>query len=115
MKPPAWVDVVFLRTWWRYRPAETPWVTFPYHAFNLFEGTAWVVLSILVLDRYRRKRRSPIELAYALAFFAFGLTDFREAYALDSWLLWLKLLNLIALFRLRWAVIHRFYPESRLY
>jgi hypothetical protein len=112
---PEWVDVLFLRTWWRYRPDETPWVAVPYHAFNLFEGTAWVVLSILVLRRYRVSRRSPVEVAYSLAFFTFGLTDFREAYALDSWLIWVKLLNLIVLFRLRSVVIRRFYPGSKLY
>jgi hypothetical protein len=111
----GWLDLLFLRAWWRYRPDETPWVSVPYHAFNLFEGTAWLVLSILVLGRYLKGRRSGIEVAYSLAFFTFGLTDFREAYALDSWLIWVKLINLIVLFRLRTVVIRRFYPGSKLY
>ena len=60
-------------------------------------------------------RRSPLEIGYALAFVTFGLTDFREAYALDSWLIWLKLVNLLVLLRFRGLVIRRFYPESKLY
>jgi len=111
-----WVDLLFLRAWWRYRPGETPWVSVPYHAFNLFEGTTWVVLSALVLRRYwGAAGRSPIEVVYGLAFFTFGLTDFREAYALDSWLIWVKLVNLILLLWLRAVVIRRFYPASKLY
>lgn len=115
MRVPAWVDLLFLRSWWRYRPRETPWVSIPYHAFNLFEGAAWLVFAGLVLRRSLRGRRAPIEAAYALAFLTFGLTDFREAYALDSWLIWVKLVNLIVLLRLRAVVIARYYRESKLY
>src|SRR5689334_13379304 len=109
MRVPAWVDLLFFRTWWRYRPRETPWVSVPYHAFNLCEGCAWLVFAGLVLGRSLRNRRSPIELWYALAFVTFGLTDFREAYVLDSWLIWVKLANLIVLWRLRATVLARFY------
>jgi hypothetical protein len=45
----------------------------------------------------------------------FGLTDFREAYAMQSWLLWVKLAVLIALLWLRKVVIQRYYPESGVY
>ena len=110
-----WVDVLFLRSWWRYQPGITTWVEFPYPAFNLFEGCVWVVLAFLVAGRYWKYRRSRMEVVYALAFFTFGLTDFREAYALDSWLIWIKLVNLIALFRLRSLIIRQFYPGSKLY
>jgi hypothetical protein len=110
-----WVEFLFLRNWWRYRPNETPWVSVPYHAFNLLEGAAWVVFAALVFRRYLREGRSRLEVAYALAFLTFGLTDFREAYALDSWLLWLKLVNLAALLWLRSTVIARWYPTCRLY
>ena len=58
---------------------------------------------------------STVEPVYALAFFTFGLTDFREAYALDSWLIAIKLANLVALFALRRYVLRQCYPESRLY
>jgi hypothetical protein len=60
-------------------------------------------------------RRSRLEILYALAFFTFGLTDFREAYVLRSWLVGVKLVNLIALIRLRAVAIKRWYPGSRLY
>ena len=65
--------------------------------------------------RYAKRRHSVLELAYALAFFTFGLTDFQEAQALTSWLIWLKLLNLIVLLRLRAVVIKRYYPLCKLY
>jgi hypothetical protein len=113
LKPIA--DYLLFRTWWTYRSANTPWVEVPYHAFNLFEGTVWVALSGLVLRRFLKYRHSNIEVVYALAFFTFGLTDFREAYALQSWLIWLKAANLLALLRLRAVVIKRYYPKSKLY
>jgi hypothetical protein len=101
--------------WWTYQPGVDPWVAGLYDGFNLFEGCAWVVFAILVLRRSRSGARSQIELWYALAFFTFGLTDFREAYALDSWLIWVKLVNLIVLLMLRATVIRRYYPTSQLY
>ena len=108
-------DFLVYRTWWSYRSGNPPWVEIPYHAFNLFEGTVWVVLSGLVLRRSLKYRHSTVEVVYALAFFTFGLTDFREAYALQSWLIWLKAANLLALLWLRARVIGRYYPESKLY
>jgi len=108
-------DYLVFRTWWTYRSANAPWVEVPYHVFNLFEGAVWVILSGLVLHRFLRHRRSTVEVAYALAFFTFGLTDFREAYALQSWLIWLKAANLLALLWLRALVIKRYYPGSKLY
>src|SRR3954469_8771654 len=107
-------DLVF-RTWWTYRSGNPPWVEIPYHAFNLFEGTVWVALSGLVLRRFLKYRHASVEVVYALAFFTFGLTDFREAYALQSWLIWLKAANLVILLWLRARVIGRYYPESKLY
>jgi hypothetical protein len=50
-----------------------------------------------------------------VAFLTFGLTDFREAYELASWLVWIKLLNLIALYLLRRIVMKRYYPASKLF
>jgi hypothetical protein len=108
-------DYLVYRTWWSYRSGNPPWVEIPYHAFNLFEGTVWVVLSGLVLRRSLKYRHSTVEVVHALAFFTFGLTDFREAYALQSWLIWLKAANLLALLWLRALVIKRYYPESKLY
>lgn len=108
-------DVLMFRTWWTHQSADTPWVEAPYHAFNLFEGSVWIVLSILVFRRFLIHRHSTVEVGYALAFFTFGLTDFREAYVLQSWLIWIKLVNLLILLYLRALVIKRYYPESQLY
>jgi len=108
-------DYLLFRTWWTYRSGNLSWVETPYHAFNLFEGAVWLILSGLVLRRFLRYRRSSIEVLYALAFFTFGLTDFREAYALQSWLIWLKAANLLILLWLRSRVNRRYYRESKLY
>jgi hypothetical protein len=107
--------MLFLRSWWTYGSGNPDWFETPYHFFNLFEGTIWVVLSALVLARYIQHRHSVIEIIYSAAFFTFGLTDFREAYALQSWLIWLKGLNLLLLIQLRSTVIRRYYPTNKLY
>ena len=108
-------DALLFRTWWSYAPNNPSWVETTLHAFNLFEGAAWVILSGLVIRRFLHHRQSAIEVAYSLAFFTFGLTDFREAYGLQSWLIWVKAANLLILLWLRSTVIKRFYPRSRLY
>lgn len=109
------IDVLFLRTWWSWQesPAE-PW-SIAYSWFNLFEGCAWLVFAALVLRRYSKHRRSQLELWYAFSFFTFGLTDFREAWVQQSWLIWLKGVNLVALLWLRALVIRRHYPRARIY
>jgi hypothetical protein len=68
-----------------------------------------------VAARFIRFRRSWLELAYAIAFVAFGLSDFKEAYRLESWLLLFKGINLIALLWLRHLVIRNWYPTSKIY
>jgi hypothetical protein len=108
-------DLLWFRVWWRYPDPLDPWFSPPYHVFNLFEGACWLVFAGLVFRRYRTFRHSSLEIPYALAFFSFGLTDFREAYVLESWLVWVKLVNLLVLIGLRRIVIRRWYPESRLY
>lgn len=113
--PRQLLDLLFFRTWWSYRRGMLPWFDAPYRAFNLLEGAAWIALAALVLRRYWIHRRSAVEIAYAAAFVAFGLTDFRESYALESWLLWVKGANLAVLLWLRSIVIGRHYPESKLY
>jgi hypothetical protein len=108
-------DLLWFRVWWKHPHPTDPWFSIPYHAFNLFEGACWIVIGALVLYRYMAVRRSSLEIVYAMAFFSFGLTDFREAYVLQSWLVWIKLVNLIALIRLRSIVIRRWYPGSKLF
>ena len=111
----ALTDLLWHQVWWTYpRRDGIDWVDVPYHVFNLVEGMVWVVLAALVLRRYLSHQRSTVELAYALAFLTFGLTDFREAYCLSSWLLWVKGLNLLILLWLRSIVIRVSYPASKL-
>jgi hypothetical protein len=108
-------DFLWFRVWWKYPHLADPWFSIPYHVFNLFEGSCWIVFAGLVLRRYQANRRSRLEILYALSFFTFGLTDFREAYVLESWLVWVKLVNLLALIWLRSIVLRRWYPASRSY
>ena len=110
---PELVDILFLREWWRYSPTSSESYDAIYHTFNLIEGAAWLVCAAVVLRRWRKNRRGNLEIYYAAAFVAFGGTDFVEAQFVTSWLIWLKLLNLIALLWLRWKVIKRFYPGSK--
>lgn len=103
---------LWTREWWRYgRPPSL--LGDAYHWFNIAEGIVWCVLAALVVVRAVRRQRRPVEWWYAAAFAAFGLTDFREAIALHSWLIGLKGVNLVVLLWLRSVVIRRFYPRSR--
>ena len=109
------INLLFFRTWWSLGVGKHSSAELMLHAFNLFEGSVWLILAALVIRRYYWHRSSSLEILYALAFVTFGLTDFREAYTLQSWLIWIKLINLVVLFRLRSLVIKRFYPQSKLY
>lgn len=107
------LEWLWFRRWWTYS-ADASWLDEIYHWFNLAEGVAWIVCAGFVSRRYLRQRKSRIELVYAVAFLTFALTDFREAWVQQSWLLWLKLINLVILFRLRRTVMNRLHPNARL-
>lgn len=82
--------------------------------FNLAEAGAWLVFAAIVLVRWSRNRRSGLEVAYALAFVAFGLTDVREAWEQSAPLFAIKGVMLAILLALRGLLHRRHYPESRL-
>lgn len=103
------------RPWWTFDPAETGGWGLAYRWFNLFEGAVWFALAILVLRRWFRHRHSRWEVAYAGAFLAFGLTDFREASVQTAALVVVKALNLAILIALRWQVRRKYYPESSVF
>ncbi|MGB7326965.1 MAG: hypothetical protein WBD31_18970 [Rubripirellula sp.] len=109
------IDRLVLRTWWRYAPDSNDAFNELYHWFNLAEGAVWFVLSGLVLRRYWMHRNSRLEIVYSLLFLAFGVTDFLESSALTSWLIWLKIFNVLPLFVVRRIVIRRYYLGSTLY
>jgi hypothetical protein len=111
----ALVDTLFLHVWWEYQTANDPLFARLYHYGNLAEGGAWLAVAALVFVRYLRHRRSRLEVVYALAFVLFGLSDFREAYRLESWLIWGKGMNLLALFGLRRFIVQNYYPAAKLF
>lgn len=110
-----WLDLLFRHTWWSWTDGDRSWHSTAVHAFNLAEGSIWGVFSVLVLVRHVRFRRNRAELLYSLAFLTFGITDIVEAYALTSWLIWIKLANLIVLWKLRATSLRNWYPETRLF
>ena len=112
------LDWLWLHTWWSYAGSEDPLHATIYRGINVVEGVFWVGFSVAVLVRHFRQprgRRGAIEWWYAAAFLCFGLTDFREAVALQSWLIWVKLINLIVLLVLRKRVMKKLYPESKVF
>lgn len=104
---------LWFRQWWNYS-ADAGWLDEVYHWFNIIEGLAWLVCTSVVARRYFSDPKSRVELLYAFAFLTFAASDFREAWVQQSWLLWLKLLNLIVLFRLRRHVMKQLRPSARL-
>ncbi len=102
-----------LKIWWAYADAPASTFSQVYRAINLVEGSIWCVLAALVLLGFVRHRKSGLELLYAGAFLTFGASDFREAIALETWLILAKGVNLIALVWLRRKVLMRYYPTSR--
>lgn len=112
------IDWLWNHTWWSFAESENPLHAWVYRGINLIEGLFWLGFAVAVMIRRAKQaktKRSSIELLYALAFFTFGLTDFREAVALQSWLIWLKIANLILLWKLRQRVMKSLYPESKLF
>jgi hypothetical protein len=110
-----WMELLFRHTWWTWTDGDRSWHSIAVHTFNLIEGLAWCVFSVLVLRRHICTRKSRTELLYSLAFLTFGATDFIEAYSLTSWLIWIKLMNLVVLWRLRAMSLRKWHPGSRLY
>jgi hypothetical protein len=110
-----WMELLLRLTWWSWTDGDRSWHSIAVHVFNFVEGVAWWMFSALVLRRHLRFRKCRAELLYSLAFLSFGVTDFIEAYALTSWLIWIKLVNLIVLWRLRSTSLGEWYPENRLF
>ncbi len=86
-----------------------------YRGFNFSEAGVWFAFAQLVLRRWRRERKSGMELLYAAAFLTFGLSDLPEAYVISLPLVAGKGINLAVLLALRQSVMRRWYPQSRVY
>lgn len=95
-------------TWWTHRGAPND----AYHWFNLGECLFWLWCAGIVFTRYLKHRHAR-ERWYAFSFVAFALTDLREAYALQTWLIVVKALNLAAILFLR-ARLRPLYPGQLL-
>jgi hypothetical protein len=112
----ALIDFLWHRTWWSYAGADDRLHAAIYRGMNLVEAVFWFVFAALVAVRaIRHHRLTGLEGVYALLFFTFGLTDVREAWALQSWLILVKLANLIALIWIRGELMRRHYPQAKLY
>jgi hypothetical protein len=103
------------RMWWEWEPSTATVWDRCYRGFNLFEGICWIVFAVLVLRRWLQNRRSRWEWVYAVGFVAFGLTDFREAWAQSTGLVLVKGVILVGLMTLRSRATRVWYPGSRLY
>lgn len=116
--PDTLIDGLWRHTWWSFAGSQDPVHAWVYRSINLIEGLFWIGFCVAVWVRRQRQpvdRRRPIEHWYALAFFVFALTDFREAVALQSWLIWIKLINLFVLLWLRKRVMTTLYPDSKVF
>ncbi|QDT56038.1 hypothetical protein Pan44_40880 [Caulifigura coniformis] len=101
--------------WWNWTPENAGFGDYAYRWFNLFEAAAWFLFACAVWRRWRRTHHSPLELLYATAFVAFGLTDVVEAWQQSLPLLALKGAVLATLLLLRHHIRKQWYPESSLY
>jgi len=110
--------ILFYETWWSWSQSSAEphtWLDIATRSFNLVEAAAWFLFALLVFLRWKRHRRSSLELWYVLAFLLFGLSDLIEMWSLTSWLLWWKGINLVTLFLIRRSVMKRYYPTAKVY
>jgi hypothetical protein len=107
------LDELWHTVWWSYaRDAGYAW-SLPYRYFSYAEGLFWWGIAIYVFMRWYKNRQSSLEFCYVLSFVAFGATDFREAIALETWLILVKGINLGVILVLRHYVLKYLYPSSK--
>lgn len=109
--PLHWQDF-FQHTIWHSQHNRGSWFDIVYPIFNLFEALCWFGVAGFVALRARRHNGLRIELFYAAMWFAFGVTDLREAYAQQVGLIVLKGVLLGVLVVMRRIVLRR-YPGAR--
>lgn len=83
-----------------------------YFGFNGLEAVAWFTFAAVVLLRWRRNRKTQLELSYAMLFLSFGLSDVMELIAYPCWLLIAKGAILAGLLFTRRHLIRYHYPGS---
>lgn len=100
------------KPWWIFDPETAGLWGHLYRGFNIFEGIVWIVFALIVIFRYKKSGESSWEIVYAITFFLFGLTDFREATVQSAPLVLVKGFILILLLRLRHFVIKNCYTDA---
>lgn len=58
-----------------------------YVGFNAVEALAWFAFAVIVFYRWRRNRKTKLEVVYSVLFLVFGLSDVMEIIAYPLWLL----------------------------
>ncbi len=76
-------------------------IRWPYLIFNAVEALCWLGISLAILVRFGKHRKTKAELAYALSFFAFGLSDVIETSGTTLLLLLFKGACLLAILSYR--------------
>lgn len=110
-----WANALLWRTWWRWDVDGEGWKNVAYHSFNFLEVATFACLGMLILKRYYVNRRSSLEACYGVGYLLLSLTDVREAYVMQPWLIWAKLALIVPILIWRSRVIREFYPSSRVY
>jgi hypothetical protein len=77
-------------TWWEFPSRNASAFHVAYRSLNLIEGSCWFLFAAWVLARFLRHRHTFWELLYSFAFLTFGISDFIEAHALTTWLIFAK-------------------------
>ncbi len=107
----AW-EFLFVELW-RYSATQpTPYQPI-YCTINGVEALIWLGFAVAVVYRNRRHRRSSLELFYAGLFFIFAMTDVREMFVVQPWLILFKCVILVALLWVRHVIRKRHYPEAK--
>ena len=84
-----------------------------YVGFNAFEAVAWFTFAFIVLLRWRRNRKTHLEIAYSILFVLFGLSDVMEIIAYPFWLLLAKAAVLAGLLLTRRHLIRVHYVGKK--
>jgi uncharacterized membrane protein len=105
-------EFMFVELWRYSETLPTPYQPI-YRTVNCVEALIWLGFAVAVVYRNRRHRRSSLELFYAGLFFIFAMTDVREMFVVQPWLILFKGLVLVGILWVRHVVRKRFYPESK--
>lgn len=86
---------------------------FFYFGFNTVEAVAWFTFAAIVLFRWTRNRKSPLEVLYSLLFLLFGISDVIEIIFYPLWLLLAKAIILAGLLFTRRHLIRVHYAGKK--